>query len=859
MSPSAVASPDRVTVSRLRPDGPVLCMANPWDQAAIGSLLRVSFALDVDLRPLHGAPGHLLDDHSLARSVDYSAASEQVRAHLRTESFGSPIELAIGVAELLLGAHGRIVGGPASRAEVTLHVERPFLLADMLEVRCVMALPADGGPAVVQSLSARVCDVRVAAVIGLREYERHAPQPILLSFDLHLAPVAGGSACGGASADVSRLGDLCAAAVATMAASSFGTLEALVTVVIGQLEERIRATSGRVSLGQSAPLQAETLTVDIGKPIALPAADCAAVSATRRLDRPARSLGAALSDASPAPSEEVVCFLAIGGNIGDRSQFLFEAVRALRRIDGVRLLDTSFLYETPPAYVTDQPAFLNAALKIATTLTPRALLRACKAIEVALGRPAPCGSIVAAESPVEIDVAIDRGALDGLVYVRNGPRPIDLDILFYGDATVRLEAEALSKGAPPGPAADDALARASALGGGFLTIPHAGIPEREFVLRPLMDIAPDFVHPVNGLTVAEMLAQLPARDFPPRVYSFGRGGQLVPHGAHTLTVGILNLTPDSFSTAPGEHLVASAGTGLDLDRVEGLARSMLDQGAHILDLGSQSTRPGAVEIPADVEAERLLSSCVRLRQAGIRAPLSLDTYRPAVAERVVRGVWAFEREAFDAGGILINDVSGGAGGLALPGEEAAPRDPGGMLRLCANLNIPIVLMHVRGDTATMTSAEMKDYSAQGGVVRGVASELASRVRAAIEAGVPRWNILVDPGLGFAKTPADSLRLIRQVADLPAGLEHDLRGMPVFAGPSRKGFLASVVPREPHERVLLTAAACSSLVGALLGRFAADRAGDARYDADRPLLLRVHDVAECAEATRLSDAIWRSAN
>lgn len=149
-------------------------------------------------------------------------------------------------------------------------------------------------------------------------------------------------------------------------------------------------------------------------------------------------------------------YIALGGNIGDRAAML-EA--ALARLDAfVTVRKRSALYETAPKYVTDQPPFLNMAVAGTTDLTPQALLAKLKDIEAALGRTA---------GP------------------RNGPRPIDLDILFYDDRQIETPA---------------------------LTVPHPRIVERRFVLQPLHDIAPDLRHPISGKTVAEMLAALPPDD-----------------------------------------------------------------------------------------------------------------------------------------------------------------------------------------------------------------------------------------------------------------------------------------------------------------------------------------------------------
>lgn len=157
-------------------------------------------------------------------------------------------------------------------------------------------------------------------------------------------------------------------------------------------------------------------------------------------------------------------YIALGSNIGDRAGHLHDSLNALGSYMDVE--ETSHLYETLPMLVTDQPLFLNAVCKGSTTLSPLELLRACKQIEDALGR---------------------------MKTIRYGPRTIDLDILFYDDATINT--------------AD-------------LTVPHIRIPERDFVLAPLLDLAPDLRHPQLGLTVQELWQQL-NKPTPPRVMPIG--------------------------------------------------------------------------------------------------------------------------------------------------------------------------------------------------------------------------------------------------------------------------------------------------------------------------------------------------
>ncbi len=256
-------------------------------------------------------------------------------------------------------------------------------------------------------------------------------------------------------------------------------------------------------------------------------------------------------------------------------------------------------------------------------------------------------------------------------------------------------------------------------------------------------------------------------------------------------LGVLNLTPDSFSD------------GGELGSVdEGLARAeaLLEAGADVLDVGGESTRPGAPEVPAAEEAERILPF---VREAARRfdAPISVDTRKAEVARR-----------ALDAGASIVNDVSGLA------------HDPE-MAEVVAAAGAGVVVMHMRGTPETMSERTGYDD-----VVEEVLDELGRGVERAREAGVPDRRIVVDPGIGFAKTPAQSLTLIRETGRF---LE---LGFPVLVGPSRKSFLGAVLDLPVGERLEGTLAACVLAY-----------AGGAR-------LFRVHDVEAVGRSLRVARAV-----
>jgi dihydropteroate synthase len=274
------------------------------------------------------------------------------------------------------------------------------------------------------------------------------------------------------------------------------------------------------------------------------------------------------------------------------------------------------------------------------------------------------------------------------------------------------------------------------------------------------------------------------------------GGHALDLGSRTLVMGVLNVTPDSFS---------DGGAWTDPARAVDAALAMEAAGADLVDLGGETTRPGAEPVPAEVELRRVLPVLERLA-ACLRVPVSIDTYKAVVAEA-----------ALAAGASLVNDISGLQYDPAL-GEVAARRHAG------------LVLMHMRGRSRDMyREAEYADP------VRDVARELVDALGRAEAAGVPREAVILDPGLGFAKRPDHSWALLGRLDAPPlAALDR-----PWLVGPSRKSFLTSVIGEVPAAaRDWPTAAA---VTGAIL-------AG--------AHIVRVHRVAEMVQVVRVADRLAR---
>ncbi len=260
-------------------------------------------------------------------------------------------------------------------------------------------------------------------------------------------------------------------------------------------------------------------------------------------------------------------------------------------------------------------------------------------------------------------------------------------------------------------------------------------------------------------------------------------------------MGILNVTPDSFS---------DGGRFLDPARAVEQARRMAEEGADLIDVGGESTRPGAAPVSADEEAARVLPVLRALKDA-LAVPVSVDTRRAAVA-----------REALAAGADVINDVSGLA-----DAEMAGVVAPSGA---------GLVLMHMRGTPETMQ--RLTDY---GDVVEDVAAELEESLARADAAAIARERVVLDPGIGFAKTAEQNLALISGLARIQARL-----GRPVLLGPSRKSFIGALLGGIPAD------ARDAGTVGACV----AGLARGAR-------LFRVHDVRAARQALDVADAILRT--
>ncbi|TEY36384.1 hypothetical protein BOTCAL_0554g00050 [Botryotinia calthae] len=459
---------------------------------------------------------------------------------------------------------------------------------------------------------------------------------------------------------------------------------------------------------------------------------------------------------SKSQSQPRLAYIALGSNLGDRVGWIEMACNKMSE-RGIRVKRTSGLWETEPMYVLDQENFLNGACEVETTLEPIALLNELQAVENEMGR---------------------------MKIIDKGPRNIDLDILLYENEVVDHPR---------------------------LQIPHPGMVEREFVLRPLAELIPG--QPLSPKSpwkfTQDYLNELPPSPTPlstttPLHASIGSLHALKKN-RQTHIMAILNMTPDSFSDG-GKNLN-------ERNFLRTKSSQLIRSGATIIDIGGQSTAPGAPEVSSEEEINRVLPAIQEIRntKSPKNVTISIDTYRASVA-----------RAAVEAGADIINDVSSGQ------------LDPE-MLSTMAQLGKTVCLMHMRGTPATMNA--LTDYEPEG-LIPTIAKELLERVAEAEAAGIRRWRIILDPGIGFAKTQNQNLEILRRMDELRDW--PGLQGLPWLLGASRKKFIGKITGVDsPSERDWGTAATVTAAI---------------QGGAD---IVRVHSVEKLARVAKMSDAIYRA--
>ncbi|KAI9504326.1 trifunctional dihydropteroate synthetase [Coemansia spiralis] len=497
-------------------------------------------------------------------------------------------------------------------------------------------------------------------------------------------------------------------------------------------------------------------------------------------------------------------YIGMSANEGDRLGTIHRVLLHLKNdLPQSCLIETSFLYESPSIYDSDELPSLNTACLVKTKLEPLVLRDELQCIESKFNWE--------------------------FVAENRGTNAISLEILFYDELHYDNDG---------------------------ITIPPPFMHERRSQLGPLCDLNRNLTHPKLGVTVGKLFGHLTSHGDSiddivqvtplkarwhtrPNPYEGCILQSLHPgQQKETLFMGILNFLPNGIN---------SVDYGNYLELVLQRAQDLFESGADIIDICGQPTYRGAVQVGIEEEIDSVVPLIKRIRDEGIEIPISVVTLYADVAAA-----------ALDAGADIINDVTGGYG------------DPK-MLPLVAQRQCPYMIMSMDGYPHFMPS--LKDYDEYGGdVVRGTRYELARRVRAALEKGVARWNIIIDPGLGFANHEAQNFEMLRRLRDLTARniypstrirdsselnlseqpkyeltenghvvekLSTNLVGYPVLVGTSRKRFIGNVTEKwDAEDRVWGTAATVSAAIQ-----------GGAS-------IVRVHDIFEMLDVGRVSDCIYR---
>jgi len=514
-----------------------------------------------------------------------------------------------------------------------------------------------------------------------------------------------------------------------------------------------------------------------------------------------------------------VAYIAIGSNINQMENI----TKALEKLQGYGIIleSTSSMYISKPMYHLDQPDFFNAVAKVSfIDHSPHKLLQILKEIEYA--------------------------HLARVKEIENGPRTIDLDILLYDNVQINT--------------AD-------------LIIPHKLMLERTFVLQPLCELLPpDQTHPISAEPFHDHLQQLLTNKPEDHVQKDSSLLQFIPvpristdenvmrfdqinYKSPTLCMGILNMTPDSFSDA-GKYYSSS------LEEIVAEAGKLVKQGAQIIDIGGVSTRPGSVAPSEEEELKRVLPLVKAIRQSTdqnlAKVLISIDTYRSDVAKKCL-----------EVGADIINDISMGRYDerifdvvaeygcpYIMNHSKGTPQTMSKLTKYEANKNDDIVEFVIdpkSGQQETTNDPELNNF------LNGVSRELSLQILKSFRAGVKKWQIILDPGVGFAKNLNQNLAIIangsffkkysiqvNQQTSIGGNPNQSLsyfsfNGMSVLIGTSRKKFLGTITgkPDSPSDRVMATAATITSAI---------------QQHAD---FVRVHDVDACKDVIKTSDAIYKN--
>ncbi|KAG7191843.1 trifunctional dihydropteroate synthetase [Scheffersomyces spartinae] len=669
---------------------------------------------------------------------------------------------------------------------------------------------------IVENDEIEVNGLKLLTIIGVFTFERLQRQIVDIDLNLQLE---------GSTSTSTPISEIIENVVSYVELSNFKTVEALV-FKIGQL------------IFQFYGEKMSTINIKVTKPNAISYTEGVGVSSTMTSETFKDSTpiefttegqnqtqlhGCSMfnlpTDTSPIDiSKDHTAYIAFGSNKGNQVDNINKAILLLESF-GVKVLATSTLYISKPMYYLNQPDFLNGVLKVQfLNKSPHDLLSIIKDIEY--------------------------NHINRVKEFDNGPRSIDLDILLYDDITMNEP---------------------------DLCIPHKSMLERSFVLQPLCELVPhDLLHPISAEPLHNHLRQVFLNQPSQSLQESNRLLQYVHlpnyttdenplkfdhlHNQHpTVVMGVLNITPDSFSDG-GDHY------NKPIEDILEAAENMIQDGATVLDIGGVSTKPGSEPPSTEEELARILPVIKAIRSSSSKSEklskviISVDTYRAKVAE-----------ECLLAGANIINDIS-----MGMYDDQ--------MFSVVAKYGCPYVMNHTRGSPKSMLSLTTYESNTNDDIVEfcidpvkgdmelsyppdvsnlltGIGRELSLQMLKAFEAGVRKWQIIVDPGIGFAKNLEQNVLIIRHASHFKKYSvmvrhqdEHlwkltqsylSFNGLPMLLGPSRKKFLGTLV-KEPaaSRRAIPTAAAIVACV-------------EQRSD-----IVRVHDVHTVKQAISIADAIYR---
>ena len=742
---------------------------------------------------------------NLKYSLNYAVISRNIMEYMKINqhrNFKSLQNIGEEISKITLDPKK----GGGVQGEVAIRSAKSEIRADWIEYR--LSRHRDQSLSVLDTINVK--QLRLLTIIGVFTFERMKRQLVDIDFSIRLLP--------DHNVKIHKIMDEVTNYVES---SNFKTVEAL-EQTIGQL------------VFQNHGDHISSITVTVTKPNAITSTEGVGVQSeltkdrfegTKPLEIPSLvmadengfNLKVSEEDSKFDVNAEHTGFIAFGSNEGNQLENVNTAIALLNEFD-INVTATSSMYISKPMYYKEQSDFVNGVLKVKfLNKTPDDILKILKDIEY--------------------------NHINRLKEFDNGPRSIDLDILLIDDVIINSE---------------------------LLTIPHKSMLDRTFVLQPLCElISPEVIHPVSNEPIHNHLKELLNNSPDDLVQDSSDLLQLTPiprfpisenplifdqvnDKSPTLMMGILNITPDSFSDG-GKNF------GVGMDQIVSNAKSMLENGSKVIDIGGMSTKPGSEAPSEQEELDRVIPVIQAIRnskdQELSQCVISIDTYRSGVAEQCLK-----------AGADIINDIS-----MGLYDDK--------MFDVIAKYGCPYVMNHTRGTTKTMNKLvkyeantnediiEMVVDPSQGvlnhistspevnNLINGICREQSHQIINAFERGVRKWQIIIDPGIGFAKNLPQNLAILKNSSfikkyavtfnkrsHLDGSIDENyvtFNGLPILLGPSRKKFLGTLNNEpNPEDRVFTTGASIMACIQQCTN------------------IVRVHDTKEIRKVIVIGDAIYK---